>query len=58
MQAEEGLAGARHAPPLAALATVLLGCNNAELSEADGKWNVIGDPTEGALLSAGLEGGR
>lgn len=47
----------RHAAPLAALATVLLACNNAELSEKNGQWNVIGDPTEGALLSAGIRAG-
>lgn len=26
-------------------------CNNANLLEEDGRWKVIGDPTEGALLS-------
>lgn len=48
---------ARHQGALAALASVLLGCNNAELSEQEGQWRVIGDPTEGALLSAGLKAG-
>jgi len=28
-------------------------CNNANLTEDKGKWKVIGDPTEGALLAAG-----
>lgn len=39
------------------LLTVLAGCNNAHLSEADGNWEVIGDPTEGALLSAAAKVG-
>lgn len=34
------------------LATLLIGCNNAHLVEEDGHWQVIGDPTEGALLAA------
>jgi len=28
-------------------------CNNAELHDAGGKWELIGDPTEGALLTSG-----
>lgn len=33
-------------------------CNHAKLSETeDGSWQVLGDPTEGALLSLGLKGG-
>jgi Ca2+-transporting ATPase len=47
----------QHAPALLALATVLLGCNNAQLSQQDGQWSVIGDPTEGALLAAGAKAG-
>ena len=39
------------------LATILLGCNNAHLVQEDGTWKVIGDPTEGALLAAGLKAG-
>ena len=42
---------------LLALGTVLLGCNNAQLSCENGQWLVIGDPTEGALLSAGAKAG-
>jgi len=57
VQADGMPAHPRHGPPLAALATVLLGCNNAELSEQNGQWSVIGDPTEGALLSAGIKAG-
>lgn len=44
---------ARHAAPLLELANVLIGCNNAHLVLEDGTWKVIGDPTEGAMLSAG-----
>ena len=47
----------RHATPLRQMAEVLIGCNNAHLERIDGTWNVIGDPTEGALLSAGHKAG-
>lgn len=43
--------------PLHELVSVILGCNNAHLVEEDGKWKVIGDPTEGALLAAGRKAG-
>ena len=39
------------------LATVLLGCNYAQLTEKAGKWSTTGDPTEGALLVAGAKAG-
>ncbi len=48
---------AQHAAPLLDLATILLGCNNAHLVQEEGTWKVIGDPTEGALLAAGLKAG-
>lgn len=48
---------ARHAAPLLELASVLVGCNNAHLQLEDGRWKVVGDPTEGALLSAGGKAG-
>ncbi|NLZ70007.1 MAG: cation-translocating P-type ATPase [Clostridiaceae bacterium] len=32
-------------------------CNEAALSEADGVWSVIGDPTEGSLLTAAAKSG-
>lgn len=34
-------------------------CNNASLSEdkAEGRWGIVGDPTEGALLVLGQKGG-
>lgn len=46
-----------HAKALLELATVLIGCNNAHLVQEDGSWRVVGDPTEGALLTAGLKAG-
>ena len=46
-----------HTPPLLELATILLGCNNAHLVQEEGAWNVIGAPTEGALLVAGSKAG-
>jgi len=39
------------------LAEVLLGCNRAEIAEKDGAWSLLGDPTEGALLVAGIKAG-
>jgi Ca2+-transporting ATPase len=37
---------------LQTLAAVHTGCNSADLSRRDGKWSVVGDPTEGALLAS------
>ena len=50
-------ADAAHAAPLLELATIFLGCNNAHLVQAEGAWTVVGDPTEGALLAAGVKAG-
>ncbi len=50
-------AEAQHAAPLLELATVLLGCNNANLVQESGTWKTVGDPTEGALLAAGRKAG-
>ncbi len=50
-------ADAKNAAPLLELASVLLGCNNARLVQEEGKWKTVGDPTEGALLAAGLKAG-
>lgn len=36
---------------------ILLGCNNAHLQEENGKWSILGDPTEGAMLVAGIKSG-
>ena len=44
------------APALQTLATVIVACNNAHLVDDKG-WKAIGDPTEGALLAAGLKAG-
>ena len=46
-----------NAAPLLELVTVMLGCNNAHLVQEGETWNVIGDPTEGALLAAGFKAG-
>ncbi len=54
---EGGKAEGPHAAPLLQLASVLIGCNNAHLLQEDGKWKVVGDPTEGALLSAAAKAG-
>ncbi|MEQ1839435.1 MAG: cation-translocating P-type ATPase [Verrucomicrobiales bacterium] len=48
---------ARHLPPLLELSNCLIGCNNSHLVLEDGVWKVIGDPTEGAMLSAGHKAG-
>jgi len=50
-------AGTASTAPLQELASILLGCNNSHLQEKEGVWTVIGDPTEGALLAAGLKAG-
>lgn len=39
------------------MANILIGCNNSHLVQEDGSWKVIGDPTEGAMLSAGIKAG-
>ena len=54
---EDKAAGGGHAPPLRQMAEILIGCNNAHLERDNGSWKVIGDPTEGALLSAGHKAG-
>ncbi|ARN79905.1 HAD-IC family P-type ATPase [Methylocystis bryophila] len=43
--------------PLRKMADNLVGCNNARLESVGDSWTVIGDPTEGALLCAGLKSG-
>jgi P-type Ca2+ transporter type 2C len=39
------------------LLELFVGCNGAHLAQDGDKWQVIGDPTEGALLTAGLKAG-
>lgn len=51
-------ASSSHVAPNAALQECLLSgllCNDSHLEQKDGKWIVIGDPTEGALITAGLK---
>ena len=54
--------GGRHVDPTAdhALRWCLLAgarCNDARLSQQDGHWHVVGDPTEGAMLVAAAKAG-
>ncbi|WP_202620562.1 HAD-IC family P-type ATPase [Methylocystis heyeri] len=44
-------------PPLRRMAEILVGCNNAHLEVTADGCTVVGDPTEGALLRAGLKAG-
>lgn len=44
-------------PVLQELAQAALLCNDAELHEIGGQWQVHGDPTEGALVSMGIKAG-
>jgi|GEM_PF-6858 len=39
------------------MAEILVGCNNARLEGAGGSYSVVGDPTEAAMLWAGLRAG-
>ncbi|MEN8200220.1 MAG: cation-translocating P-type ATPase [Thermodesulfobacteriota bacterium] len=43
--------------PLILLFQAGLLCNNASLSEEGGQWKLVGDPTEGALLTSGGKAG-
>lgn len=47
----------RHIGPLLEMANILIGANNAHLVLEEENWKVVGDPTEGALLSAGHKAG-
>ncbi|PLT33117.1 HAD-IC family P-type ATPase [Bacillus sp. V5-8f] len=44
-------------PDVEQLLKIGLACNNAHIYEVEGKWNVKGDPTEGALLSLAEKSG-
>ncbi len=46
---------AERAGAIRELLITFVGCNGASLAEQDGVWKVIGDPTEGALLTAGAK---
>lgn len=41
---------------LADLLDVGLSCNHAELSRCEGQWHMVGDPTEGALVTLAYKG--
>ena len=45
-------------PDLALLARAAALCNTARLEEKDGQWQVLGDPTEGALLTLAAKIGQ
>ena len=47
----------QHKAPLLEFATVLIGSNNSHLVHEEGAWKTVGDPTEGAMLSAGAKAG-
>lgn len=44
-------------PGLRELLTAGALCNDAQLVEREGRWTIVGDPTEGALLVAACKGG-
>ncbi|MEW5791717.1 MAG: cation-transporting P-type ATPase [Pseudomonadota bacterium] len=44
-------------PLLRALAQAALLCNDADLIQAEERWSLHGDPTEGALLALGMKAG-
>jgi magnesium-transporting ATPase (P-type) len=54
---EEKVAPLDEHPDLRALIEVMAVCNDAEIEEADGRWNVTGEPTEGALRALARKAG-
>ncbi|MGP6088915.1 cation-translocating P-type ATPase [Antarctobacter jejuensis] len=52
---EGGRVRAADDPRLAELIDVALSCNHAELAHRDGGWRMVGDPTEGALVTLGFK---
>lgn len=46
-----------HYPELEELIHAAVLCNDAVLQKKDNNWQVVGDPTEGALLSLGMKAG-
>ncbi|WP_437980239.1 cation-translocating P-type ATPase [Sorangium sp. So ce117] len=55
---EHGVEVVEHSAPLTYLFATVALCNNASLDEdrATGRWNIVGDPTEGALLTLAAKG--
>jgi Ca2+-transporting ATPase len=53
----EGGAAARADPGLRILLEAARFCNDAHLRQREGHWEVLGDPTEGALLTLAAKGG-
>ncbi|WP_437275249.1 cation-translocating P-type ATPase [Sorangium sp. So ce375] len=55
---ERGVEVVEHSAPLTYLFATVALCNNASLDEdrATGRWNIVGDPTEGALLTLAAKG--
>ena len=49
--------GPSEAPALEELLRAGMLCNDAGIRERDGGWSVVGDPTEGALIAAGMKAG-
>jgi Ca2+-transporting ATPase len=47
----------RSDPGLQQLSSILVGCNNAHLVQKENLWQAVGDPTELALLIAGMKAG-
>ncbi len=47
----------RSDPVLQKMACISILCNDAALKEENGQWLLLGDPTEGALLTLGLKAG-
>jgi Ca2+-transporting ATPase len=58
VQPERGDATPLDGAALRELATVVLATNNAHVTNDEGRWSVVGDPTEGALLAAAQKIGR
>jgi Ca2+-transporting ATPase len=54
---EQGRNTTSQLPPLRHLLATAALCNNATLKQDAGRWRVVGDPTEGALLTLAAKGG-
>lgn len=54
---ENGKADISQSDPLKKLLQASWVCNEAEIRKDDGKWKLVGEPTEGALKTLGFKGG-